>query len=300
MSVQPPACPLCRGTTCEPVHSAVPDFEHGLPKLSDFFTCRTCGLLFQWPQPSLADLESYYPSDYRPHVSSSGLLGFLKGIQSRMLARKYSRWLPRDRGARVLDLGCGSGGFLTALRSLGYRELTGIDRNPALAAVFEGTPITYRSLQIEPELRLEGTFDAIVLNNVLEHFLDPRRVLETCRAALRPGGRVLLLTPNADSWSHRVFGRYWSGLHAPRHPRVFVPGALRRLASEAGFKSVDIRYPSDPPTWAFSFQNWTRRSGAGVARGTAWYSLAGLPAWMPAAMAERWAGRSSSMVAALG
>jgi len=272
----PPACPLCRGLACEPIHSAVPDFEHGLPKLSDFLVCRTCGLVFQWPQPSLAELESYYPSDYRPHVSGSrdGLLGYLKGIQSRMLARKYAGWLPRDRGARILDLGCGSGGFLMALRGLGYGELTGIDRNPSLAAAFD---------------------------NVVEHFLDPLRVLERCREALAPGGLVLMMTPNADSWCHRFYGRYWSGLHAPRHPRIFNPGTLARLASQAGYGGAEVAFIGDPASWAFSLQNRIRSGAArqGVTRGTAWYSLASLPAWAPVAAVERMARRSSSIIAAL-
>ncbi len=110
----PPVCPLCQGTTCEPLHSAVPDFEHGLPKASDFLLCRICGLVFQWPQPTLAELESYYPTDYRPHVSGTrdGLLGYLKGIQSRLLVRKYARWLPRDRSAKILTISAaGVAGF---------------------------------------------------------------------------------------------------------------------------------------------------------------------------------------------
>jgi hypothetical protein len=141
----------------------------------------------------------------------------------------------------------------------------------------------------------------IVLNNVIEHFLEPVRVLERCREALAPDGQVLMLTPSTVSWSHRLFGRYWSGLHAPRHPRIFSPEPLRRLAKLAGFREAEITGVGDPATWAFSFQNWIRSSSVrpGLARGTAWYSLASLPAWAPIAAAERMAGESSSVVVAL-
>ncbi|HUB06146.1 MAG TPA: methyltransferase domain-containing protein [Myxococcales bacterium] len=296
-------CPVCGGQACVPAHAAVRDFEHGLPTSSSFLECPECGLVFQTPQPTLDALLSYYPPDYRPHVSGSrdGLLGLLKGVQSRLLVSRYARWLPADRAAAIVDLGCGSGQFLQALAHAGYTNLTGVDRNPALAARFEGTPIRYLARELEPNLELEGRYQTIVMNNVLEHFLDPGRVLARCRELLEPGGQILVLTPDAGSWSHQLFGAYWSGLHAPRHPLVFSRPALERLARAAELRDVRVASVTDPASWAFSFQNWVRSHGKaqGVARGTAWYGLASLPLWAPFALAERAAGRSSSLVASL-
>ncbi len=160
-----------------------------------------------------------------------------------------------------------------ALRGAGYRELTGVDRNPALGAAFEGTAIRYRALQIEPDLKLEGAFHTIVLNNVVEHFLDPAHVLAQCRAALAEQGQILMLTPNAASWCHRFFGRFWSGLHAPRHPQIFSPGPLQRLAAKAGFAEAEVSFVADPASWAiFLPGTWTRR-GRDDARGGARHGL---------------------------
>ncbi len=300
------ACPLCQGTAFEPVHSRVPDFEHGLPGEVGFSACAGCGLLLQDPQPTLAALHAAYPDDYRPHVSGSasgggGALGWLKGIQSRLMVRRYARWLPADRGESIVDLGCGSGRFLLALHQAGYRNLIGVDRNPRLAAGFEGLPIRFVAQELEPDLRLEGRYRTIVMNYVLEHFLDPLRVLARCRESLEPGGRILILTPNVNSWAHRVFGRTWSGLHAPRHTHLFTPRTLELAAKKLGFDEAHAGFVTDPATWAFSFQNRMRAHAprAGLARGTAWYSLASLPFWVPAATAERLAGRGGSIVISL-
>ena len=83
---------------------------------------------------------------------------------------------------------------------------------------------------------------------VLEHFLDPLRALAGCRAALEPGGRVVVMTPNVDAWAHRLLGRSWSGLHAPRHTHLFNARTLAHAAEKAGFvkAKVETAFVTDP------------------------------------------------------
>jgi len=191
---------------------------------------------------------------------------------------------------------------LRALEREGYTDLTGIDRTPELGRAFKGTRIRYRAIDLDRTLDLGGPYQAIVMNYVIEHFVSPEAVLRACRKALAPGGRILLLTPNSRALSHRLFGRYWSGLHAPRHTQLFHPGNLRLLAEKIGFGTLKVIYPTDPASWTLSFQNFIqgmKRSGAPPRAGTAWYSLALLPAWYPFALVETVARRASSMFAVL-
>ncbi len=291
-------CPICGDSTTVPVHRAVRDFEHGLPVSVDFDACASCGLVFQTPAPSAADLSTYYPSDYRPHVAANGasLIGRLKAVQASLQLQKVARFLP-DRTAPILELGSGAGHFLRALEKRGHTQLFAIDRSPDLSRVFEGTSIRYRALDLDRSLDLGGPYAAIVMNYVIEHFVSPESVLRASKRALLPGGRVLLLTPNSGSWSHRVFGRYWSGLHAPRHTQVFNPENLTRLAEKIGFGNVEVIQSADPASWTLSFQNLVQDETPHA--GTAWYSLALLPAWYPVAFAERALHRASSMYAVL-
>jgi SAM-dependent methyltransferase len=298
------SCPLCKGTVFSPLHAAVRDFEHGLPNETDLSVCGGCGLVMQDPLPALPELLSFYPADYRPHVSGTpagggGALGWLKGIQSRLLVARYARWLPADREASIADVGCGSGQFLRALARVGYTNLTGIDRNKGLAAGFEGTPIRFVARELEPDFDLGGRYQTVVMNYVLEHFLDPLGALAGAGAALEPGGRLVVMTPNVDAWAHRLWGRAWSGLHAPRHTHLFDQRTLERAARQVGFTRVATAFVTDPAGWAFSFQNRVRARVATperLARGTAWYALASLPLWAPLALSERLAGRGGSIV----
>ena len=299
-------CPICGASLSVRVHRGVRDYEHGLPVVTDFDACPSCGLLAQVPPPSASALAGYYPRDYRPHAAAAGpngasLMTRLKNIQAALQIRRLAKFLPA-RNQPILELGCGGGHFLRALERHGYTDLTGIDRTPELQRAFEGTRIRYRALDLDRFLDLGGPYQAIVMNYVIEHFVSPEAVLRVCRDSLRPGGRVLLLTPNSRALSHRVFGRYWSGLHAPRHTQLFHPGNLRLLAQKSGFGTLNVIYPTDPASWTLSFQNLIQgMKGSGVPprAGTAWYSLALLPAWYPFALVETLARRASSMFAVL-
>jgi SAM-dependent methyltransferase len=297
-------CPICGAALSVQVHRGVRDFEHGLPVVADYDACPSCGLIAQVPPPDAKALATYYPADYRPHAAAANgtsLLSRLKDLQASMQIRRLAKFLP-PRDQAILELGCGGGQFLRALERRGYTNLTGIDRTSELGRAFAGTGIHYRALDLDRSLDLGGPYRAIIMNYVIEHFVSPESVLRACRKALAPGGRVLLLTPNSRAVSHRVFGRYWSGLHAPRHTQLFHPGNLRLLAEKIGFGHTEVVYPTDPASWTLSFQNFVqalKRAGKPPRAGTAWYSLALLPAWYPFALIERLARRASSMFAVL-
>jgi SAM-dependent methyltransferase len=262
-------------------------------------------MLWQSPVPTLAFLEAAYPPDYRPHVVEAGLLSRLKRIQASLQGRQLARLLP-GRSATILEIGCGSGFLIRELSRRGFENLSAVDQNPHLAALFEGTAIRFQAANLETsppsELGQAGSFDCIILINVIEHFLEPERVLLGLFRLLKPQGQVLLMTPNADSLSHRIFGACWSGLHVPRHPQVFAPQAVSLLGKRCGFSEVSILPCVDVSSWAFSFQNWLGskwRAARPRKAGTAWYSLVLLPFWYPFAWLEKSLGKPSSILVLL-
>jgi 2-polyprenyl-3-methyl-5-hydroxy-6-metoxy-1,4-benzoquinol methylase len=80
-------------------------------------------------------------------------------------------------------------------------------------------------------------FDAIYMSHLIEHVYDPFALLKECARILKPGGTLVVVTPNLASWGHRYFGANWPGLHQPRHLVMFSLRTLR-LAIERGGLSV--------------------------------------------------------------
>lgn len=118
------------------------------------------------------------------------------------LLRQIGQYLPSDRNARILDLGCGYGGFLLLLQERGYGNTLGIDISPQQVAtanllgvknVHEGT--------IDQALGVEQSFDLVSMFDVIEHLTRSEAIetLTRIHDRLSPGGTLIIRTPNVDS-----------------------------------------------------------------------------------------------------
>ncbi|MDB4933645.1 MAG: Methyltransferase type 12 [Labilithrix sp.] len=301
----------CPHPAWTPLYDAVPDYEHRASRAASFVQCPRCELIRQEPLPSADtlrdDYDAEYPADYRAHVASDDPSLFaravarLKEVQAGLLLAKIRRFLP-DHGAPILELGCGAGHFLRRLRAAGFSDLHGVDRNAELGPALRKDGIAFTSCDLDRGLPLERRYHTIVLNYLIEHLADPEAVLRECAEHLVPGGQLLILTPNSASVAHRVWKRFWSGLHAPRHTFLHSPASFRSAARALGFERIDITFPTDPGSWALSAQNFVeghRTRAAAPRYGTKPYALGLLPFVYPLALAESAAGRGSSMLARL-
>jgi len=150
-------------------------------------------------------------------------------------------------GGRLLEVGFGRGEFLRVARERGWQIV--------------GTEVSARAVE---NLRREGfavhlgdaaaaalagqAFDAAVALEVIEHVADFRSLLRDVHAALRPGGALVMSTPNVDSLTRRLIGARWR-IFASEHRWYFAPGTLRRALREAGFRVTRLEsrniYPPD-------------------------------------------------------
>lgn len=153
---------------------------------------------------------------------------------------------PEERSSQVLDLGAGSGGLLLVARALGYTNLEGVDRSGAQVALARaaGRSLVTRgdALQHLGSLPAQAK-DVIVLFDVVEHLtLDELlALLDEIHRVLRPGGRLLLHTVNAES---PFFGRIRYG--DLTHETAFTTSSLGQALSAAGFGQVTFH--EDLPT----------------------------------------------------
>lgn len=183
------------------------------------------------------------------------------------IARVYrpymGRVVPFVPDGRLLDVGCGSGGFLAWMEAfdVGWR-LRGIDLSEVACdrARLSGLACTSGTLEshaFEPE-----SFDVVTLWNVLEHLHDPVATIQEISRILRPGGAVSLVVPTLSSAQFQRFGDDWWVLQLPQHLVFFDPLTLSRVLTTAGLAVQEIR----PRRYTYSHASIERksRSGAGV------------------------------------
>lgn len=119
-------------------------------------------------------------------------------------------------GQRVLDVGCGMGAFLGALEGR-FAERHGVEIDPQRAATSRAQG--HRVVRVDLDrtgLPYRGaSFDCVTLLDVLEHVREPLDLLAEVERVLRPGGQVLVSTPNIRHWRHLV-SIAWAG----RFPRT--------------------------------------------------------------------------------
>ena len=135
---------------------------------------------------------------------------------------------------RLLELGCGNGAMLKSMKELGW-HVEGVDFDPAAVGQARERGITVHLGTLADQKFPDETFDAITASHFIEHLSDPLGELQECRRLLKPGGLLVLLTPNAGSWGHRIYQADWRGLEPPRHLHIFTPSSLARICRQAGF-----------------------------------------------------------------
>ena len=107
-------------------------------------------------------------------------------------------------GARLLEIGCGSGRQLEFLRQLGWR-VEGLDLDPVAVKVASARGLTVHTGSLKEQNFPDQYFDAVVSSHVIEHVHDPIGLLRECGRVLRPGGKLVVITPNTASWGNCGF-----------------------------------------------------------------------------------------------
>jgi 2-polyprenyl-3-methyl-5-hydroxy-6-metoxy-1,4-benzoquinol methylase len=243
-----------------------------------YVQCRECGLVFLHPALSEQELAQYYPDhvtvlrtnaegsalqnarqwlkravaeDWYGYATGPGVAGKRRFRLLRkalgLPLRPYLRQVPRQRpGGRVLDIGCGSGGYLAFLASLGW-TCYGIEPGPrSRTYAQEVLGLTVHQGPLESCGFPDSFFDVVTMWHVIEHLANPPATLREVHRMLKPDGVLLLRTPNVDSWEARCFQSNWYGLDPPRHLFLFSPDTLRAALGKAGFAVSRLRHQYHP------------------------------------------------------
>lgn len=291
-------CALC-GQLGEPLYTRLQDRLFGVLGTWRLGKCSNprCGLIWMDPMPLAEDISnayhSYYTHDDRAAAGPEGpVKRAYHAIKRGYLASRYgycirsgrdvwsrlgwllylvpirrgkvdneARLLTSRPGGKLLDVGCGSGAWLSDMRDLGW-EVRGLDFDAAAIAIAIGRGLQVDHGQLETQRYPDESFDAITLNHVIEHVPDPFATMAECCRILKRGGQLIVFTPNSASLGHQLFKESWRGLEPPRHLHLFCPNSMGAGLSRAGFTHFEVRTMNSAYVWQHSLDLWAGHADA--------------------------------------
>lgn len=207
-------------------------------------------------KPKPPELRDFYENPAVPVASGTPR----SRRQARMLAEALgAEAAAAGRPRTILDIGCGDGtAAATAAPFLPGHRIVGIDwSQDALRRARTRIPYAVRGELTDGGLPLRtGSADAVLFSEVIEHLVDPDAALDEIRRVLRPGGHLMLSTPNLAAWYNRglllagvqpvfsevslrgIHGR--PGREVVGHLRLYTARALREFVAASGFEVVRL------------------------------------------------------------
>ena len=200
-----------------------------------------------------ARLYQSYLADHLTPRKGGATLAALRAKAARW-ERTVRRFLPAERSARITDLGCGFGSMVWWLQQIGYANAEGID--VSREQIEQGTRLGVANLREGDVLEFlrasPADIDLLVARDLFEHFskADTLKALALSRAALRPGGALLLQVPNGES---PLAGRIIYGDFT--HETAFTQSSVAQVLRAAGFRDIEC-HPVRPVV--YGVKSWVR------------------------------------------
>lgn len=215
----------------------------------DIRRCHACGVQYRDPMPHRDELLSIYRSELYFELGRCEGIGYRDYRADERMYRRYFARKVRELGrfarpGRVFEIGAAAGYFLDEARLAGW-STAGIEPSPRAARhARDELGLDVATAAIEDVTIQPDAFDAVAALQTLEHLEDPFAALRAIHAWVRPGGSLLLTTPDTSSVIARVMGRRWPS-YRPEHIWYFDRSRLSKLLGEAGWDVLRAR-PDDP------------------------------------------------------
>lgn len=210
----------------------------------DLVKCINCSFIFVCPLPQAKIINKLYHNfDYRlPEIVEKVIRR-----DARRSLSKIRTYINHFKFRELLDIGCGRGYFLDEARRDGWNT-TGIDYSQKI--IYYASNVLHLNVKKADiyKYRSSKKFSIISLSQVIEHVIDPRKLLRHCNNLLENDGYLYIATPNIESLSSKVFRESFEHIIPPEHISYFSKNTLSRLLTNCGYKIVYIgswSYPGD-------------------------------------------------------
>jgi 2-polyprenyl-3-methyl-5-hydroxy-6-metoxy-1,4-benzoquinol methylase len=204
--------------------------------------CTNCRLTSNYPVPDAATIEAHYRSKFE--VGNYQVAAEFAPQYKRIhegYARRLRALVEFVPPPKILDVGCFTGAFPVILRDAGA-DVYGLELQEEAARIANRRlPGRVFQARVEGTEFPQGPYDAITLLAVIEHVTDPRALLDPCVRLLKPGGVLMLQTPDTGSVVCRALGKYWPPYAPVEHLNLFSARSLKMLLTSLGLTRIEVQ-----------------------------------------------------------
>jgi len=233
--------------------------------------CYDCGGIFLNPQPTYKESEKFYPKE--KYYSLDKIKTEKDSIKTKIKLKLYKIYFSErksffkkilfsplkfmirgtliKKGAKLLDIGCGSGQFLYEMKELGM-NVWGVEPGDFYNEGNKKYKLNIKNSDLIKARYPKEFFDIITMNHVLEHLDNPKESIKETHRILKKGGNFIIGIPNSNSLACKMFGKNWHQLDIPRHLLNYSYKNARILLKNNGFRILKTRYNSRPSQFVVS------------------------------------------------
>lgn len=236
--LEKPLCNYCKSKNNEIIYKNFTTWitkgEYTLVK------CKKCKLVYLSPRPLSKDIINFYPAE------NYWCFNVNDNNKNTELARRsdynflYKKLIPNNKKCKILDLGAGTGLFLSKFKELGW-SVFGVELSKNACKYSKkkyGIKLINGSF---PEVKIPNKkFDIVSLNGCLEHLYKPKEGLKKIYSLLNVDGVIEITIPNFDSLGRTLFQDKWYALQPPTHLYHFTPQTITNFLKISGFKDIKI------------------------------------------------------------
>jgi 2-polyprenyl-3-methyl-5-hydroxy-6-metoxy-1,4-benzoquinol methylase len=202
----------------------------------ELYQDETLDMLITHPQPSLENLGKYYESeDYISHTDNKRsffekLYHFIKNIALKNKLNLINSL--QSKKGRILDIGAGTGDFLSVAKNNGWQTV-GVEPSEKAKAIAKSKGVLF----VEQTAELaNNSFDVITMWHVLEHVRDLDTQIKELKRLLKPSGTLIVAVPNFKSFDAKHYGKFWAAYDVPIHFWHFSKTAIKLLFEKEAMK----------------------------------------------------------------
>ena len=233
------ACPICKNKS-EFFSLNVKDYEYDLNIFATYVQCRSCKTLYRkYPKVlNQKEIKKYYSKNKYLPIKGNILYDFLKNIYAIYEMKKIYSFIDVNfskEKINIIDIACGKGYLIKRIAKNKNFKCYGIDEN---IKTFKKDNISLiKSSYKNTKLLKKINPDLIIMNNFIEHIEDNKFFYKIIKF-MKKKTNFIIITPDENSQARKIFYKFWSGYHSPRHKIIYNKKSIKNMI----FKIKKIKY----------------------------------------------------------